>query len=250
MKNYVTNFVRLSIVLILHGTGIEAQEFNPIQENLRYLQSLFKKKSQNFFSEKINCEFVSQNTLYDCSPQIDIQYNSLQKTIILTETVHPDEYKLSDAQMLGSKYFLFEKGRIRYGEPHIMLKVFQLQRSCRFDIRLLDTFSVKIFEDKGVLLGFRGVGADCKEVLKSTLYIDPRDSLTQEAWEFMEYHAPDRFIKIQESDLEICRKILNYNESYKAEKLIISPSNTNGEWRKVIRSFKTIYKYAMKEDSQ
>lgn len=245
------NFLKIVYFLLISLCGLgQAQTFDPVQENVRFIQSLLQKPGHDFRSERFHCAFVPDNTLFDCAPSIRFKYNEAQRTVTLSETVSPDVYKLSDGLMLGSRYFLYWKKGFRYAEPHIMIKVNQLQRSCTFDIRQLDTSQSKVDEKLGIVLVFRGRGAQCQENLKADLFIDPGDSLRQEAWDFMEYHAPDRFTELKEEDLNSCKNLLNYSATYGAERLSFTPDNIRGERKKILRSLKTLYKYAWKaEDS-
>lgn len=244
------NFLK---IVYLSGLSLwsltQAQTFNPVQENVRFIQSLLQKPGHDFRSERFQCTFVPENTLFDCAPAIRFKYNEAQRTVTLTETVSPDVYKLSDGLLLGARYFLYMKKGFRYAEPRIMLKVSQLQRTCTFDLRQLDTAQSQVDEKLGIVLVFRGPGAQCQETLKADLFIEPGDSLSQEAWHFMEYHAPDRFTELKDEDLHSCKNLLNYSTTYSAERLSFTPDNAHGERKKILRSLKTLYKYALKAEA-
>lgn len=245
----LANFLK---IVYLSGLGlytlVQAQTFNPIQENVRFIQSLLQKPGHDFRSERFHCAFVPDNTLFDCAPAIRFRFNEAQRVVTLTETVSPDVYKLSDGLMLGSRYFLYWKKGFRYAEPHIMIKVNQLQRTCTFELWQLDTALCHVDEKLGIILVFRGRGAQCQENLKADLFIEPGDSLRQEAWDFMEYHAPDRFTELKDEDLYSCKRLLNYSLNYSAERISFTPDNAHGERKKILRSLKTLYKYALKAE--
>lgn len=230
--------------------ALNAQTFNPVQENVRLIQSLLEKPGHDFRSEKFNCAFVPENTLFDCAPVIRFKYNEADQSVTLTEKVNPDIYKLSEGLMLGSKYFLYWKNGFRHAEPHIMMRVNQLQRSCTFPMRYLDTMETRLDEKLGIVLTFRLAGAQCQETLKADLFIEPGDSLRQESWNFMEYHAPDRFVELKDEDLYSCKTLLNYSSTYSPENLSFTPDNARGERKKILRSLKTLYKYAMKAEGE
>lgn len=230
--------------------ALNAQTFNPFQENVRLIQSLLEKPGHDFRSEKFHCAFVPENTLFDCAPILRFKYNEAHRTVTLTETVPPDVYKLSDGLMLGTKYFLYLKKGFRYAEPLIMVRLTQLQRTCTFDIRQMDTAQSRLDEKQGIILAFRGRGAQCQENLRADLFIEPGDSLRQEAWDFMEYHAPDRFAELKDEDLYSCKILLNYSSTYSPENLSFTPDNARGERKKILRSLKTLYKYAMKAEGE
>lgn len=230
-------------------SSLHAQNFNPVAENVKYIQSLLQAPGHDFSSEKLYCAFVPKNTLFDCRPVIRFQYNPSNGRATISETVAPGVYKLSDAQLLDSKYFLYEKKGIRYGEPRIMLRISQLQRTCIFALRDLDTARSRVDDEGALVLEFLRGGASCREELKADPYIEPGDSLRQEEWEFMEYHAPDRFTRLQDEDLYSCKKLLNYMETYTTLRLRLTPENARGERKKILRSLKTLFKYASKTEA-
>ncbi|MCS6981699.1 MAG: hypothetical protein NZM65_05815, partial [Flavobacteriales bacterium] len=223
--------------------------FDPVAENIKYIQTLLNKPGQDFRSERLTCPFVPHNTIYDCEPQIRIQIQGSSGIVTVTEAVPSDVQKLSDGPMLGGKYFLYVKNGFRYGEPSIMIKISELRRTCTFPLTIMDTAASRVDDTLGLHLVFRSKGAECHETLRARLFIEPGDSLRQEIWDFMEYHAPDRFVPLSEADLKPCEPLLNYAVTYRASSLSLYPANTSGERKKILRSLKTIYKYVSKGEN-
>lgn len=240
----------LIVAICTSSIALKAQESNNeyvINQNVKWLKSTLEGNASDIYADAFRCKFFESLKVCDAQPKQLFYYNIQTNVITITQKIVNEKVNLTDNEDFNKSYIFYPVKNKIYLNPEINIRINNYESTVSFDIKDVDTASIKIVNKREIEIGFlpgrapksnRQTG-DCQ------VYVVPKDTISTAEYDFMSYRLASEFLELTDDDIKECNQGLKFSGTSPLNQVKILIYNKDNNRKLVIKALKNLYKLVL-----
>lgn len=227
--------------------NLSAQQSNNdyvINQNVKWLKSTLESNASDIYADAFRCKFFETLKVCDAQPKQLFYYNIQTNVITITQKIVNEKVNLTDHEDFDKSYIFYPVKDKIYLNPEINIRINNYESTVSFDVKDIDTASIKIVNKREIEIGFlvgRGPKTN-RQIGDCQIYVVPKDTISMAEYDFMSYRLASEFLELTDDDLKACNMGLKFSGNSSSDKVKILIYNKDNNRKLVIKALKNLYK--------
>jgi hypothetical protein len=226
---------------------LSAQQSNNdyvINQNVKWLKNILESNASDIYADAFRCKFFDTFKVCDARPKQLFYYNIQTNVITITQKIVNEKVNLTDHEDFDKSYIFYPVKDKIYLNPEINIRINNYESTVSFDVKDIDTASIKITNKREIEIGFlagRGPKTN-RQTVDCQIYVVPKDTISMAEYDFMSYRLASEFMELTDDDIKTCNLGLKYSGNSSSDKVKILIYNKDNNRKLVIKALKNLYK--------